>query len=450
MSQAEMQGMLDRFEVKLDAADAAKSRTNTTSNFAIGSRSGYELLLPKYRISTGRDGDAEAVSQARIYLDEASKWFSKKEFKIGEVEPDGKAYVGFLLTVVQESRSEKVQTTPLNGDNYSATFYGESPAVYSFQGILYNTKYARWRELFSILYDKAFRGSKISTHRKLLHLVYDNKIISGWMLNLSQTLSASSDTMSNFSFQFLVRKEVILSTGKELEYNNAYFTGAPVPNEFLDAIPDLPQYDDYLNVARIKPPPKRQRGSGKGKRYACRPSATATIKDGNKRKANPRFEGQYIRTGSPTASTCDVAQAMINVVKERNSAIKRAKARFNKNPNAPGAEKRKRNAIDSAEAKARRQLRVSYKNLKNTAEIKNQSARKRAEILFRQFQDSGASGSLSAFLASALADDDQTLQKIQSLVDRVPLDYTSNPTPEDTSDGSPEPEGFPELPTAGV
>ena len=400
---------------------ASSTQSSFLNELAIGHPSGFEVLLPKYSISTGRDGETEAISQARIYLEESEKWFNRQDLKFSsDVEVNGKAFVGFLLSSVQESRSEKVQTTPLNGDNYSATFYGESPTVYAFQGILYNTHHARWRELFGILYQEAFRGSQISKHRKLLHIVYDNKIVSGWMLNLSQTITATDDTMANFSFQFLVRSEFLLANEKELSYNNAYFTGAPVIRDNLDELADLPESDDYLNVARIKPPPKRQRGRGrKTSSYACLPGKGSTVKEGRTKKADPRFKGQQIRAGGPTATDCDVARAALEVLRRRNNEIKKAEDSFKKHKDPA----RRTKEITNADRKAKKALSTSVANLKARAQIKNQSARDRAQVLATVF------GSNLDSLASdpdTLAKYDQkTVTSLRSLIDKTPLDYSS-------------------------
>mgnify|MGYP003133164659 CR=1 FL=1 len=387
-SREEMLQNIQKYAVSVDI-DAVFSDETTSANFrndtlAIGSVTGLEVLLPKYNISTGRDGDAEAISQARIYLDKSEEWF-KEDIKIGEVNPDGKAFIGFLLSAVQENRSEKVQTTPLNGDNYSTTFYGESPSIYSFQGILYNTHYARWRELFTILYDKAFRGSQIAKHRQLLHIVYDNKIISGWMLNLSQSLNAGTDTMADFNFQFLVRTETILATETELQYNNAYFTGQRVTTG-LDTLASIPESDDYLNVARIKPPPKLQKGpGGKAKRYACRPGKEVTYKDGKKRKADPRFKGQHIRNGSPVSTSCDVAEAALNAIRARDNAVSAAQTKFDRSKKTQADREVMIAEKTAAETQLRRELKQTYKDVSNNAEgIKNPSAQRRARELLEE------------------------------------------------------------------
>ena len=110
-SRQEMLTNIHNYAKKVDTA-SRRSEETTSANFrndtlAIGSVTGLEVLLPKYNISTGRDGDAEAISQARIYLDKSNEWFTE-DITIGNVNPDGKAFIGFLLSGVQENRSEKV------------------------------------------------------------------------------------------------------------------------------------------------------------------------------------------------------------------------------------------------------------------------------------------------------------------------------------------------------
>lgn len=403
---------------------ASPTGSSFDNEVSIGHPSGFEVLLPKYSISTGRDGETESISQARIYLEESEKWFSRKDLKFStDVEVNGKAFVGFLLSSVQESRSEKVQTTPLNGDNYSATFYGESPTVYAFQGILYNTHYARWRELFGTLYQQAFRGSQISKHRKLLHIVYDNKIVSGWMLNLTQSISSTSDTMANFSFQFLVRSEFLLATEKELSYNNAYFTGAPVATENLDSLSDMPEYDDYLNVARIKPPPKRQKGLGGGKKsYPCLPGKGSTIKEGRTKKSDPRFDGQNIRGGGPTSTDCDVSRAALEVLRRRNNEIAAAKKKYGTKPENAAALTA---AITKADRKAQTALSQSVADLRSRSSITNTSAKARADILFNVL-DSQYNLLDTYQNSDALAFFDSTVvSQLQKKIDSVPLSYSS-------------------------
>lgn len=386
-----MSGQLDQVGKAKTLANlsAANKGLPENSKYAVGSATGLEVLLPKYEISTARDG-TNTVSQARIYLDPKANW--EKGQLIPDVDTEGKSFVGFLLSSVQESRQEKVQTLPLHGDNYVATFFGENPRMYSFSGILYNTHFARWRDLFNRLYDRAFRGSALAKNRNLLHLVYDNKIISGWMMSLTQSVSAPTESMASFSFQFLVRSEVLLGDIRDLAYNNAYFTGA-IPSVEVEGLEDLPDFDNYVNSARFRNPPKVQRGISKKKRAGCRPGVVLKQQDNQRKKTNPRKTGQNLRAGTPTKSSCDIREATLNVIRERDAEIEKAEKERDRRLAKAKNENQKesirsqfRTRKSSLRNTAREELRTTYLMLKDTKGIKNKEDREQAETFKKELK----------------------------------------------------------------
>ena len=281
-----------------------------------------EALLPKYNIR-GQKGAAD-ISQARMYFTEPAV---KERLEVlneipGITLEESGAYVGFLLSSVTESRREKVQAMPLQGDNYLATFYGESPRSYSFSGIFYNTRNANWRDIFTKLYDFLFRGSACAKNRTLTQVVYDNRIVSGWLTDLNQTLDASNEQMASFGFSMLVRQEVILTDAARLNYNNAYFTGATQSFERVDGIDALPEYSDYLNTARIKPPPRPRRASGVRK-PSCRISRAAS-KARNRSEAARKSINVGTTQPSPIPSKCDISQAVLQSRRAYQQKVARA------------------------------------------------------------------------------------------------------------------------------
>lgn len=296
----------------MDPNDTRVLRDNPYLNAVLGdaTRKSVEALLPRYNIT---EGDASAdVSQARMYFTEPaskSRMQVLKQFS-DEIDFDsGSAYVGFLLTSASENRSEKVQTMPLHGDNYVATFYGESPRTYTFSGIFYNTRNASWRDIFTKLYDYLFRGTAAAKNRTLTQIVYDNRIVSGWILNLSQSISSANEMMVNFNFSMLVRKEVILTPTRALNYNNAYFTGSTAGFDRTEGIDALPDFDDYLNTARIKPPP-RPRGASGVRRPNCRVNRGVLRARGASTGARTTpSQGTY--QSSPRGSKCDFSESVI-------------------------------------------------------------------------------------------------------------------------------------------
>jgi len=317
-------------------------------------RKSVEALLPRYNITEG--SESAEVSQARMYFTEPA---SKSRLEVLEQIPgiditSGSAYVGFLLSSVSENRSEKVQTMPLHGDNYVATFYGESPRTYSFSGILYNTRNAACRDIFTKLYDYLFRGTAAAKNRTLTQVVYDNRIISGWILNLSQNLSASNEMMVNFGFSMLVRKEVILTPKQALSYNNAYFTGSLSSFDKVEGIDALPAFDDYLNTARIKPPPRPRRASGVRKPNCRVNRAAMRARGGSAAARTAPKAGTFL--SSPRASKCDISDSIIQTRRALQDKINRIKS----NSSLSAEEKRRRLDLLNNEPEVR-DLRAAYR-----------------------------------------------------------------------------------------
>lgn len=121
----------------------------------------------------------------------------------------GSGYIDFLLTQAQESYSEKVQISEVLSDNFISYFFGASPPVFNYTGVLYNTLQNDWRSAFSILYHQVIRGTQLARRKVSLCLAYDNVIVTGAMLNMNQSLDASQQMAASFSFSLLVKQYYI-------------------------------------------------------------------------------------------------------------------------------------------------------------------------------------------------------------------------------------------------
>lgn len=122
-----------------------------------------------------------------------------------------KSYIGFILTSVNESSSEKVEIIPLPGDSFTSYFFGRNPRTYSIQGILLNTKEDAWRDSFEILYEDYLRGTKAISQNRIMQLKYDNRIVTGWPLQMSMSVDSASDVYVSFSLALLVTRVDILN-----------------------------------------------------------------------------------------------------------------------------------------------------------------------------------------------------------------------------------------------
>jgi hypothetical protein len=120
--------------------------------------------------------------------------------------PNGHGYVDFLLTSANETYQEKVQVVDVLSDNYVAYFFGSAPPVFTYSGVLLNTKQDDWRSAFSILYQHVMRGTQLARRKAVLCLTYDNVVVTGAMLSMNQDLSSDMQMAGRFSFSFLVKR----------------------------------------------------------------------------------------------------------------------------------------------------------------------------------------------------------------------------------------------------
>ena len=165
-----------------------------------GVYSNFPAYTPKYLSTNGRDYVRE-LTVARLYLSGGAyetlpgvaPWFSVN------------SYVGFFLQEVTERNAEKSQIIPMNGDGYAAFFSGREPRVYSFSGVVLNTQQDQWRSTLTNLYEEVFRGSKVSGMNRVVQIAYDDKVVSGSMMNMTQVISSAPDeTFAKFAFDILV------------------------------------------------------------------------------------------------------------------------------------------------------------------------------------------------------------------------------------------------------
>ena len=291
--------------------------------------SNNEMLLPKYEVSAGRDDFGASTSIARLYITKGKEERKSLLFKALPGTNLGlfsdSPYVGFLLTSATESRSEKVQTQPLHGDNYTTVFYGENPRTYSYSGVLYNLKTARWRDLFDILYENVFRGSKVSETGSLVQLMYDDRVVTGWMTGLSQSIEAVNETVGQFSFNLLVRRSDIITPIDKLSEHKAFFIGSMSPSEKnYDGLTPVALDSTYTRKARIRLPPKPKITSAG--RATCKVQSGFVARSGELKKVKAENTQGSTASASPTRGSCDVAEAIVQQRRRYERAAAKVKS----------------------------------------------------------------------------------------------------------------------------
>jgi hypothetical protein len=237
------------------------------------------------------------------------------------------AYVGFILTEVQETHNEKVELVPLPGDTYASYFYGASPRQFNFNGVLLNTDQDQWRDSFEQLYEKYLRGSASSRNFNIVQIRYGGRIVSGWLLSMSQQLSSQSDLYAQFSFSVLVSRVDMLNKSKDkytdyLVSQGGAFDEADLSKDY--AILDHTNYTAMLDPLRTGTvvPPKRPRRSG-GKRRGNN-GCYFTNKEGD--GGNPNLEGSATISdhinGSASCTVFDAVQNQRNKIANVGKEIK--------------------------------------------------------------------------------------------------------------------------------
>ena len=244
----------------------------------------YPASTPRYSRTDGQDrvlnnasgnGQNTLDNVARIYLTGISPGTGMAASDLGypsHIEKGRtlfeKGYIGFILNQVTEAHEEKSQILSLNGDSVAAYFLGQSPVIYRFSGYLLNTVQDPWRTQFSELYQYVFRGSKVAASRRMVQIAYDDKIVTGSMLGLSQSLDSTTQMASQFNFNLLVKHILQTSTPSKNVDASAYRGNT---EEFEKVTVVNPQtLLNLSNTSSVVPPPRpKRRTTSKKVAKAC-------------------------------------------------------------------------------------------------------------------------------------------------------------------------------------
>jgi hypothetical protein len=251
------------------ARDYTKKLPSDRDGDMAGAYSNRPSATPKYRQDEGRQGLASGLTVARLYItgdrDFSSLPGPAKNFSYG-------SFIGFFIQEITERNSEKSQVNPLNGDGYAAYFSGREPSVYSFSGILLNTRQDQWRSTFTYLYDNLLRGSKITGLSRMVQVAYDDKVVTGSMMNLNQTIAASPDeTFTRFTFDLLVASVYDTWMQNDSQFSETWsaFLGDDTIFPDIPASSKKSSLKSYTNTAFCALPPKALKKGGKKKVTGC-------------------------------------------------------------------------------------------------------------------------------------------------------------------------------------
>jgi len=133
--------------------------------------------------------------------------------KVALISLDGKKpnnYYGvfnnFSLINVKEAHGEIIKLHQNFSNGWNAFFFGEKPAIYNFSGIFLDTKEYPYYQEFMIAYHKYLRGRRAIENNMQMKMIYDGKIVDGYMINISTTSTGDLEQSKSFTFAVLVRK----------------------------------------------------------------------------------------------------------------------------------------------------------------------------------------------------------------------------------------------------
>lgn len=193
------------------------------------------LMTPKYarNIANGVARDAEyRETMARLYIsladvgpqaitnylatlpDQQTKALAQVLLASNNKGSGGTGFIDFFLTSAQESFQEVLQVDKVLADDYVAFYYGQSPPIFQYSGVLLNSMQDDHRSGFARAYLELLRGTQLARRGALARLRYDSVIVSGTMNTHQQVLVAENELAVQFSFSFLVKEYIILPNAK--------------------------------------------------------------------------------------------------------------------------------------------------------------------------------------------------------------------------------------------
>lgn len=97
----------------------------------------------------------------------------------------------FILTGVNEERSEKFQAMSTFGPTYGF-FFGENPRFVTYSAVLLNTADFQWEVEWWYNYENYLRGTKLVERRSRVYLTYDDVIVEGYIMNAATSKQAQN------------------------------------------------------------------------------------------------------------------------------------------------------------------------------------------------------------------------------------------------------------------
>jgi len=112
----------------------------------------------------------------------------------------------FSLNSVNEAYGETIKLQQNFTDGWNAFFFGEKPMIFSFAGVFIDSAEYPYYQEFMVAYGKYLAGRKCVENKMKMKIMYDGKIVDGYMISISTISEAMVESLKAFTFTVLVKK----------------------------------------------------------------------------------------------------------------------------------------------------------------------------------------------------------------------------------------------------
>jgi len=163
---------------------------------------------------------------------------------LDEQVPNDDNYYGvfnnFSLLSVNERHEEIIKLHQNFSEGWNAFFFGEKPVIYSFGGVFIDSMEYPYYQEFMIAYQKYLSGRKCIENRMQFKLMYDGKLVTGYMINISSNSTTEFPASKAFTFSVLVR---------DIQWIR--FNLIPVESNTTDILGYTPKWNALTNIPRL-------------------------------------------------------------------------------------------------------------------------------------------------------------------------------------------------------
>jgi len=172
--------------------------------------------------------------------------------RINTKHPYGAKYFGvfnnFSLIQVEEAKDQIVKLHQNFGANWNIFFFGDTPNIYTFSGIFIDTWDYPYYQEFMTMFDKVLAGRKCIENKYKMKIIYDNKMVGGYLIKIRTMTAASTPGQKTFAFTVVVNSEDFMRYNLTLGSDNLHVHPKSVLNAMNNGHRVLRQYPYLLSA----------------------------------------------------------------------------------------------------------------------------------------------------------------------------------------------------------